>query len=47
VPTDRLGVVYFDDQFDWLHTLQPASQIDGLKDFATLTVNTEKQQSTQ
>lgn len=43
-PTDRLGVVFFDDNFNWLETLRPLSSIDGLKDFSTLNLATEKTQ---
>ncbi len=35
-PADRIGVVFFDHQVNWLKDLQPASKIDGLKDFGTL-----------
>ena len=41
-PTDRLGVVFFDDAFNWLQTLRPASQINGLVDISTLTLANEK-----
>ncbi len=41
-PVDRLGVVFFDDNFSWLKTLRPASAIDGLKDFSTLNLANEK-----
>ena len=42
IPADSLGVVFFDNAFDWLKTLQPTSQIDGMKGFSTLTLATEK-----
>lgn len=40
--TDRLGVVYFDDQIQWLKALVPGSQIDGPKNFASLNLANEK-----
>lgn len=43
-PTDRLGVVFFDDAFSWLKTLEPGSAIDGLKNLSTLDLTTEKTQ---
>ena len=41
-PVDRLGVIFFDDAFSWLKTLQPSSALDGIKDFSTLNLITEK-----
>jgi hypothetical protein len=41
-PTDRLGVVFFDHNVNWLKALQGSSQIDGLKEFSTLNLAIEK-----
>ncbi len=41
-PTDRLGVVFFDQSANWLSTLEPGSSISGLTDLAALTLDDEK-----
>jgi hypothetical protein len=41
-PTDRLGVVFFDNQSNWLKDLIATSAIDGIKEFATLNLANEK-----
>lgn len=41
-PVDKAGVVFFDHDAQWLQTLVPASQIDGVKPFTSLVIANEK-----